>query len=213
MLQEQRYDMAVLPELDLAPWERVGSAPVLLLADQTLLLNDNTSDDRIGYQTLLGVPQAEHRITLLGRVRVLSNLEGRAAVMEVSRPHLQAVLRLYPDRVELTERTGTDQWRWLGSSPVDLGQFHEIQLTKESSLLDPAETLRVSVDGVLVLTARPTATGDLAAGRLVIGSVALPAIGASVWDWISYRLVAPTNGIPTAVETFGALKSRFLPSG
>jgi hypothetical protein len=207
--EAHHYDMTVLPELDLEPWQRIGGAPVQLLPDQTLLLNDNSRDDRIGYQTLLGVPLAQHRITLAARVRVLSNLEGRAAVMEVSRPRLQAVLRLYPDHLELTERTGTDQWRWLASASLDLTTFREIELRKESSLLDPAETVRVWVDGVLELEARPSADGDLDAGRLVIGSVALPAVGASVWDWVGYRLAEPVAGVPTGVESFGSLKAHY----
>jgi hypothetical protein len=212
---EQRYDMGILPENDLAPWTKLGTAPVILLADQTLLLNDNTSDDRIAYETMLGIPQPEHRITLTARVRVISNLEGRAAVMEVARPHLQAVLRLYPEHVELVERTGTNEWRWMGTVDVDLSGFREIELTKASSVEDPAETISVAIDGAPVLRARPMALGDLDAGRLVIGSVALPALGASIWDWVDYRLTSVSKQVPVETVSFGAMKSRFAtdPSG
>ena len=40
--------------------------------NNTLVVNDNSTEDRIAYQTLLGDVESEHRVSLSARVKVLS---------------------------------------------------------------------------------------------------------------------------------------------
>lgn len=210
VIADERFDMTELPDDAVSsPWTRLGGAPAFLSADGTLVINDNSTSDKIAFQALLGEVEADHRVVLSGRVKVLANEQGDAVTLEVARPGLEAVVRLFADRIELAERRAEGQMRWHGSAPVDLTGFHEISLEKASRAADAHETLSVSVDGQVVLTARPRAEGQLGVGRLVVGSLSYVATGASQWDWWAYRVERDTGQLAAEVTTMGALKSRY----
>ena len=88
-------------------------------------------------------------------------------------------------------------------------QFQVVELEKASSMVDPHETVSVWLNGQRVLEARPLARGQLEVGRLIVGSVAAPAVGASIWDWLSYRVVGLAEELPSQPESMGGLKARY----
>lgn len=207
--KEARFDMAVLPDQASSSWSRVGEGASFLLPDNTLVVNDNSPSDRIGYQTLLGEVEAAHRVSLSARVKVLSNLGGDAVTMEIARPGLEIVLQLHPQNLVLLERQGTGNYRYLGSAAVDLTDFRDVLLQKASAAEHEKERLVVLVDGVPVIEAAPQGGGRLGVGRLLLGSTSYADMGASFWDWVSYRLETVDAGVATSTTSFGRLKSRF----
>jgi hypothetical protein len=209
LFKEARFDMGFQPDEGAGGWSRVGSGASFLLPDASLVINDNSNTDRIAFQTLLGEVQAAHRVTLTARVKVLSNIGGDAVTMEIARPGLEAVLQLYPDGLVLLERRGTGNYRFLGTVAIDLRDYHEIVLQKSASEEGPREILSVLIDGVAVLHATPQGEGQLGVGRLLIGSTSYADMGASFWDWVSYRLDSVENEVSTTQTSFGRLKSRF----
>lgn len=212
---EGDYEMSTFPEDDSSPWTRLGYGTAMLLPDEgSLFINDNRVDDRIGYQTLLGAIQAENRVVLKARLKVLSNFDGRGTVMEISRPGLQVALHLYPNRVELVERTATGTWRWLASASADFFQdYHEVTLEKDSSGMPGGEMVRLWLDGTLIAERRPQADSLLEVGRIVIGAMSRPSMGASIWDWVSYDVDGLEKGLPSSGKTIGALKAAFSGAG
>lgn len=210
VVADRYFDMSVLPDnVPASPWERVGSAPAFLLPDQSLIINDNSVAENIAFQTLLGQIEADHSVALTARVKVLSNLDGHAVTMEIARPGLEAVLRLFPDRADLVERERDGSYRWLATFPVDLEEYHTITLRKESRVEDAAETVSVLVDDQVVMQTKPRCAGGLGIGRLLIGSLTYGGVGASLWDWVSYRLVAVSGELPAASISVGALKTGY----
>jgi hypothetical protein len=210
VLADRTYDMSVLPDdAPTSPWARVGSGPAFLMPDQTLIINDNSIAETIAFQTLLGRIEADHAVSLTGRVKVLANSNGDAATMEVARPGLEAVLRLYTDRVDLLERKASGGYRWMGTAPVDLSVYRTVTLRKKSRREDPYETLVVEIDGQVVLTARPQALGGLDVGRLLVGSLSYVAVGASLWDWIRYRLESVAADVAADPVSMGSLKAAY----
>jgi len=209
LYKEARFDMGVMPDQAASSWSQVGSGASFLLPDNTLVVNDNSTSDRIGYQTLLGDVAAEHRVSLSARVKVLSSLGGDAVTLEIARPGLELVLQLHPASLVLLERRGTGNYRFLGSVPVDLSEFREIGMRKDSITEQTDERVVVTVDGTPVLEAAPRGDGRLGVGRLLIGSTSYADLGASFWDWVSYRLETVDAGVATTTTSFGRLKSRF----
>ena len=204
------YEMSVLLEEDLPPWEKIGGGATILLPDGSLLINDNRGDDKIGYQTLLGRISEQNRVIISARLKALSNFDGRGAVMEISRPGLQVGLRFFPDRLILVERDEDGEWRWLASSSVDLfNDFHEVALEKGSSAGPDGERIKVWLDGVLVADVKPCAASLVPVGRVVIGALSRPSLGASIWDWMRYDLDGLVSALPSEEGSFGSLKATF----
>jgi hypothetical protein len=203
-----RYEMSELPDAD-AAWERIGLGYALLLSDGRLAINDNSNADRIAFQTLVGSIDAAHELRVRASLSVLSNLMGEAALLELSRPGLEVLLRLFPDRLVLGERDGAGEFRWLGEASVDLSSLREIELVKFAAPSADVESVALSVDGLELLRVKPHALGALGIGRVLFGSLSLSDMGASVWDWIEIdvRYVAPQ--LPAATSSFGEFKSRF----
>lgn len=196
--------------LDAGQWSQLGSGHALDLQDGSLLINDNAASDRIAFQTLLGEIEADHRVELSARVYVVSNLGGRGAVLEVARPGLEVVLRMFPDHVELVEREAGGRFGWLASAPVDLSEFRDLLLVKRSSKDPRGEGYEVHVDGQLLLEAMPRQSGALGVGRIILGATGYGDMGASVWDWVDLRVTRPQgSGVAVESSSFGALKSRF----
>lgn len=204
------YEMSVLLEEDLPPWDKIGGGATILLPDGSLLINDNRGDDKIGYETLLGRIHAQNRVIVSARLKALSNFDGRGAVMEISRPGLQVGLRFFPDHMTLVERTESGDWRWLASVSVDLfHEFHEVALEKTSSAGDDGERARVYLDGVLVADVLPRGDSLLPVGRVIIGALSRPSLGASIWDWMRYDLDGVAKALPSEETSFGSLKANF----
>ena len=204
------YEMSVLLEEDLPPWEKLGGGATILLPDGSLLINDNRGDDKIGYQTLVGRIQSENRVIISARLKALSNFDGRGAVMEISRPGLQVALRFFPDHLELVERKDSGDWRWLASRSVDLfHEFHEVSLEKSSSAEDGGERIRVWLDGSLMADVKPQGDSTLPIGRVLIGALSRPSLGASIWDWMRYDLDGLVSSLPADESSVGELKASF----
>jgi hypothetical protein len=121
-----------LPEETGSSWTRVGTGHALVLSGGELLLNDNSAGFLVAYQGLLGRLEAVHDVFFRGEVRVISNLGGEAALIEISRPGLEVLVQLFPEGIVVMERAGRDAPRWLGSAAVDLSDFHEIEVHKTS---------------------------------------------------------------------------------
>lgn len=212
---QQRTDFDVLPEKAVQPWSRVGDGHRMILEEAggpVLLLNDNDAAERIAYQSVVGEIEAAHRIRVRARVRVLSNGDGDGALLEVSRPGMEVLVRLRTDRIDVVERLDGRQFRWLGSSPVDLTEYRELEVTKAA--LDEAglETVRVAVDGQEILRVRPRGGGGLDVGRVLLGSLSYPSYGATLWQWIDVELWATSaEGSAVSVEksSVGSLKARW----
>ncbi len=202
---------AALPELSGSSWTRVGDAPALVLSGARLLLNDNSGLARVAYQTWLGEIEAADRVTVRAEVQVLSNLDGDGALVEISRPGLEVILRLRPLRVDLVERASARETRWLGSAAVDLSSPHEILLTKNASDGVEGEWVSVEIDGQEVIRALPRGGANLSVGRVLIGSLSYPGYGASIWSWIdlSRERVQPDTRVRTESTSVGQLKSRW----
>jgi len=210
-LAQGDYQMSALPDEETPPWTRLGHGMAMLLPDEgSLFLNDNRVDDRIGYQALLGQIEAENRVRLSARLKVLSNFDGRGTVMEIARPGLQVALHLYPTRVELVERGADGRWRWLAAVSCDLfGSYHEVTLEKDSSEAIEGEMIRLWVDGVLIAERHPHADSSLEVGRLLIGSMSRPSMGASIWDWVRFDLDGLVKALPSSSISLGTLKAKF----
>jgi hypothetical protein len=204
---------AALPEQSGSPWTRIGTAPAMVIEGNRLFLNDNTSAARIAYQTLLGEIEAPDRVVISTRVQVLSNFDGDGALMEISRPGLEIVLRLRPDRVDLMERVGRREMRWLASAVVDLSAERDLSFTKSAVDEEGAEWATVGVDGVEILRERPRGGGELGVGRVLIGSLSYPSFGASIWNWIDLELSRVDTGtlVPVEATSMSQLKSRWSP--
>jgi hypothetical protein len=67
---------------------------------------------------------------------------------------------------------------------------------------------------VEVARSRPAGEGNLDVGRIVIGSLSYPGVGASLWQWIEVKLEqvgADGTSIPIETSSFGGLKERWSP--
>ncbi len=210
-LAEGDYDMSVLLDQGSPSWTRLGHGTAMLLPDEgSLFLNDNRSDDRIGYQTLLGAIEAQNRVRLSARVRVLTNFDGRGTVMEISRPGLQVALHLYADRVDLVERGADGQWRWMASASANFfDEYHEVVLEKDSDQAPQGEMVRLWLDGTLIAERRPRADSLLEVGRIIVGAMSRPSFGASVWNWLRYDLDGIGKSLPQSGMSVGAWKAGF----
>jgi len=198
-----------IPEDTGSSWTRVGTGHVLLLDDDELLINDNSTSSVVAYQGLLGRLEASHDVFFRGEVKVLSNIGGEAALIEISRPGMEVLVQLYPDGISVVERAGRDPARWLGSASVDLTEFREIEIHKTSDAGPDPERLSVSVDGVELVSIEPRGTGDLGLGRVLFGSLGYADLGATIWRWVEVQAVYEQQKIPTAPATIGQLKGRF----
>lgn len=196
--------------LDAGMWSQLGTGHALALQDGSLLINDNDAGDRIAFQALLGDIEAQHRVELSARVYVVSNLGGRGAVLEVARPGLEVVLRMFPDHVELVEREAGGRFSWLASAPLDLSEYRDLLLVKRAKDDPRGEGYEVHADGQLVLDVLPRELGSLGVGRIILGATGYGDMGASVWDWVDLRVTrSPSGGVAVESSSFGALKSRF----
>jgi hypothetical protein len=99
--------------------------------------------------------------------------------------------------------------RWLGSVPVDLTEFSEIEIHKTSDAGPEPERISVSVDGVDLISVEPRGTGDLGLGRVLFGSLGYQDLGATVWRWVEVQAVYEEQKTPTTPATVGQLKGRF----
>lgn len=202
--------LSSLPVEGVSPWTRIGDAPAFVF-EGDLYCNDNRADAYIGYQGMLGQLEAEHEIEVRAEVEVFANLGGQGAVIEVSRPGLELIVQLYPDRVAIAEREGRDL-RWLATASASLIGKSIVTVRKASSLDDVRETLVVHVNDVEVVRAVGHGRGRLGVGRVIFGSLGYESMGATAWTWIDVRAEAPTieTALPEDASSFGALKSGFL---
>ncbi len=207
-----RTEFGVLPEEGPGSlWARIGGAPAFVIGGQELVLNDNTQGDYVAYQALVGQIRATDRVRLAARVRVLSNIGGLGALIEISRPGLERVVQLYPDHIEVYERAQGRTMHWLGGAPAALATGAEVVVTKASSSEDPNEALVVTIDGLEVLRVAGREEGELGLGRVVFGSLGYGDFGATGWTWVELRVDPMETGGRVAVEssTVGALKGRY----
>ena len=198
-----------LPEETGSSWTRVGTGHALILSGGELLLNDNSAGFLVAYQGLLGRLEAVHDVFFRGEVRVISNLGGEAALIEISRPGMEVLVQLFPAGIVVRERAGRDEPRWLGSAEVDLSDFREIEVHKTSVFSPDPEQVIVSVDGVELLRVQPRATGDLALGRVLFGSLGYADLGATIWRWVEVQAQLEEQKIPVQWSSVGRLKARF----
>ncbi len=198
-----------LPEETGSSWARVGTGHVLMVAEGEMLMNDNSPGMVVAYQGLLGQVEAGHDVVFRGEVKVLSNIGGEGALIEVSRPGMEVLVELYPDAINVVERSGRDPMRWLGSAGVDLKDFRVVEIHKTSDVSGAPERVTVSVDGVEVISVVPRGTGDLGLGRILFGSLGYPDLGATVWRWVEVRAVPELQKAPATPATVGQLKGRF----
>lgn len=198
-----------LPEETGSSWTRVGTGHALILSGGELLLNDNSAGFLVAYQGLLGRLEAVHDVFFRGEVRVISNLGGEAALIEISRPGMEVLVQLFPAGIVVVERAGRDEPRWLGSAEVDLSDFREIEVHKTSVFSPDPEQVIVSVDGVELLRVQPRATGDLALGRVLFGSLGYADLGATIWRWVEVQAQLEEQKIPVQWSSVGRLKARF----
>ena len=199
-----------LPDAD-DRWSKIGNSGSMVVNDSELLINDNSPGDCIAYQTLLGEIQSGHRATVSARMRVLTNLGGQAVVVEISRPGLELLLELHPDRVVALERRDGREPFWLASANVDLSAYCDLRVTKLAANEDPLESLVVEVDGTEVLRTAGRGSGELGVGRIVFGSLDYPSFGASVWRRIEVSVVPieVDGGVRTDARSVGALKASY----
>lgn len=202
-------DLSALPVDGGEGWEKIGDGPVIHV-DGWLVCNDNDATEYVAFQGLLGDVQAEHDVIVRTSMDVLANFGGQGAMIELSRPGLELIVQLYPDRVEVLERQGRDL-RWLGGAPADLSVESVVELHKASSLGDPRETLTLRVDDVALVRVAGQGEGSLGVGRVVFGSMGYPDTGITRWHWIEVVAEAPTTDttVPTDARSFGSLKAAF----
>lgn len=198
-----------LPDASGSSWDRVGTGYALILDGDELLLNDNSSAELIAFQGLLGQIESAHDVVFRAEVRVVSNVGGDGALIEISRPGMEVLVQLFPEGIVLMERDGRTGERWLGSVDVDLSEFREVAVHK-TSRLDPAgEQVIVSVGGQELIRAKPHGTGDLDLGRVLFGSLGYVDFGATLWRWVEVDARVDVAKIPTTDATMGQLKGRF----
>jgi hypothetical protein len=198
-----------LPEDTGTAWDRIGTGHALLTDDDGLLLNDNSVGALIVYQGLLGQLVAAHEVVFRGEVRVISNLGGEAALVEISRPGMELQVQLYPDHITVMERAGKDPARWLASVDVDLSEFTEIEVHKTSDIGPAPEQLIVRVAGSEILRVDPRATGDMNLGRVLFGSLGYSDLGATIWHWVEVHAELQQQKTPTSEHSVGRLKGRY----
>ena len=174
-----------------------------------MMLNDNSPGTVVAYQGLLGRIEAGHDVVFRGELKVLSNIGGDAALIEISRPGMEVLVQLHPDRITVIERDAREPGRWLGSASVDLTDFRVIELHKSSDAGAGPESLTVSVDGAEVISVVPRGTGDMGLGRVLFGSLGYSDLGATVWRWVEVQAVYEEQNTPTAEATVGQLKAHF----
>lgn len=210
---KQRTLFEALPEASATPWSKVGSAPSMILEEASaLLLNDNDAGDRVAYQSMVGRVEASHRVRVQARVKVVANSDGDAALIELSRPGLEVLVRLRPDRIDVLERLEGRQTRWLGSAAADLTDYRLIEVEKAAIGEGGQEVVRVLFEGEEILSVQPQGGGELDVGRILMGSLSYPGYGASLWRWIEVELWRDdAEGSSVSVETpsVGSLKSRW----
>ena len=198
-----------LPEETGSSWTRLGTGYALILSGGELLLNDNSTGFLVAYQGLLGRIEAVHDVFFRGEVRVISNLGGEAALIEISRPGMEVLVQLYPEGIVVMERSGRDAPRWLGSADVDLSGFREVEVHKTSIFSQEPEQVIVSVDGAELLRVQPRGTGDLALGRVLFGSLGYADVGATMWRWVEVQAQLEEQKVPVEPSSIGRLKARF----
>jgi hypothetical protein len=197
------------PEETGSSWTRVGTGHALLVDEDELLLNDNSPGTVVAYQGLLGRLEAGHDVVFSGELKVLSNIGGDAALIEISRPGMEILVQLHPDRITVLERASREPGRWLGSVTVDLTDFREIAVHKSSDAGAGPESLTVSIDGSEVISVVPRGTGDMGLGRVLFGSLGYADLGATIWRWVEVQAVYEEQKTPTTPATVGQLKGRF----
>ena len=198
-----------IPEDTGSSWTRVGTGHVVLMDEGELLINDNSPGTVVAYQGLLGRIESGHDIVFRGELKVLSNIGGEAALIEISRPGMEVLVQLHPDHITVVERSSRDPGRWLGSAQVDLTDFREIEIHKSSDAGSGPERITVSVDGSELISISPRGTGDLGLGRVLFGSLGYSDLGATVWRWVEVQAVFEEQKTPTTAATVGQLKARF----
>lgn len=197
-----------LPEDTGSSWSRVGTGHALLVEDE-LLLNDNSTAHLIAYQGLLGRIEAVHDVAFRAELKVVSNLGGDGALIEVSRPGMEVLVQLYPEGIVVLEREGRDGERWLGSVDADLSEYREVSVHKTSRHHPDGEQVAVAIDGVEVLRVTPHGTGDLDVGRVLFGSLGYLDFGATLWRWVEVDAHLDQQKTPADTGTVGRLKGRF----
>jgi hypothetical protein len=202
----QLSDMSVLPDQEY--WERIGASHAYLPGDGTLVINDNSRAERIAFETWSGAIEASFEVHVRARLRVISNLAGQAVTIELARPGLEIILRLYPDRLVLVERDGSD-FLWLASHDADLADFVEIELIKRASADGEVEQVEVLVGGSSVMSVLPSAAGTLGVGRIIVGSLSYEDEGGSIWDWIELERFEAGGLVRTERRSLGSLKALF----
>lgn len=198
--------MSVLP--DQAGWQRIGESHALLLENGLVAINDNSRGERIAFETWSDEISRADEVRVRASLRVLSNLEGSAVTMEIARPGLELVLRLYPNQVVLVEREG-DGFRWLAGYAVDLSDFAEVELIKRGAAEGEIEEVEVRIAGTTVLAATPGAVGTLGVSRVIIGSLSYADEGASIWDWIELERRATGGSVKVESRSLASIKARF----
>jgi len=204
--------LSSLPDETGGVWSRIGTAPTFVIGDR-LICNDNSTGAYVAYQGMLGQIEAEHTVTVRTSMDVISNIGGQGAVIEISRPGLELIVQLFPDRVTLVEREDRGL-RFIATATATLEVESEVMVRKASSREDGRETLTVWIDGNQVLRGTGSARGQLGIGRVIFGSLGYQAYGATRWSWIEVEAVAPDvdqgSSVPTEGRSFGSLKSEFL---
>lgn len=198
-----------LPDETGSSWTRVGTGYALILDGGDLLLNDNSAAEVIAYQGLLGRIEATHDVVFRAELRVVSNLGGDGAMIEISRPGMEVLVQLFPEGITVMERDGRDGERWLGSADVDLSGFRTLTIHKTSELHPAGEQVVVAVDGTELLRVQPHGTGDLGLGRVLFGSLGYIDFGATVWRWVEVDARLDESKTPTAAGSVGRLKGSF----
>jgi hypothetical protein len=198
-----------IPEETGSSWARIGTGHVVLFDGGELMLNDNSPGTVVAYQGLLGRIEAGHDVVFRAELKVLSNIGGDAALIEISRPGMEVLVQLHPDRITLIERSDREPGRWLGSVSVDLTEFRVVELHKSSDAGAGPESLTVSVDGSEVISVVPRGTGDMGLGRVLFGSLGYSDLGATVWRWVEIQAFYEEQKTPTVEATVGQLKARF----
>ena len=200
---------AGLPDETGSSWTRVGTGHALILDGDQLLLNDNSAGHLISYQGLLGQIEDVHDVVLQAEVKVVSNVGGDGALLEISRPGMELVVQLFPEGIVLMERDGREGERWLGSADADFSDFRVLSVHKTSRHHPDGEHVTVSVDGQQLLRATPHGTGELDVGRVLFGSLGYPDFGATLWRWIEVDAHLDQQKIPNGSGSVGRLKGSF----
>jgi hypothetical protein len=84
-----------------------------------------------------------------------------------------------------------------------------VEIHKTSIFSPEPEQIIVSVDGTELLRVHPRATGDMALGRVLFGSLGYADLGATIWRWVEVQAQLEEQKTPTARSSIGQMKARF----